>query len=39
MFSTLLGLTTKGALKTLTLATSLGSLVSLPFVVALGFVL
>lgn len=39
MFSTLLGLTTKGALKTLTLATSLGSLVSLPFVVLLGFVL
>lgn len=39
MFSTLLGLSTKGALKTLTLATSLGSLVSLPFVVALGFIL
>ena len=39
MFSTLLGLSTKGALKTLTLATSLGSLVSLPFVVLLGFVL
>ena len=32
MFSTLLDLTTKGSLKTLTMATSLGALVSLPLV-------
>lgn len=34
MFSTLLNLTTKGTLKTLTLATSLGAVVSLPLVLA-----
>ena len=32
MFSTLLDLSTKGSLKTLTMATSLGALVSLPLV-------
>ncbi|MGJ9412931.1 GntP family permease [Aeromicrobium sp. CF4.19] len=38
MFKSLLGLSTQGALKTLTLATSLGALVSLPMVLVLGFV-
>ena len=35
MFKSLLGVSTQGALKTLTVATSLGSLVSLPFVLLL----
>ena len=35
----LLGLTTQGALKTLTMATSLGAVVSLPAVVVLGLLL
>lgn len=39
MFQTLLGLTTQGALKTMTVVTSIGSLVSLPAVVALALVL
>lgn len=39
MFQTLLGLTTQGALKTMTVVTSIGSLVSLPAVVALSLVL
>lgn len=39
MFKSLLGLSTQGALKTLTVATSLGSLVSLPFVLVLALVL
>ncbi|CAG7574521.1 GntP family permease [Barrientosiimonas humi] len=39
MFKSLLGLSTQGALKTLTVATSLGSLVSLPFVLLLALVL
>ncbi|MGN7246121.1 GntP family permease [Janibacter anophelis] len=38
MFKSLLGLSTKGALKTLTLATSLGAVVSLPMVLVLGLV-
>lgn len=38
MFSTLLDLTTKGSLKTLTMATSLGALVSLPLVVVASLV-
>ena len=38
MFSTLLDLTTKGTLKTLTLATSLGALVSLPLVLVASLV-
>ncbi|WP_191565109.1 GntP family permease [Janibacter melonis] len=39
MFKSLLGLSTKGALKTLTMATSLGAVVSLPVVLVLGLVL
>ncbi|WP_018156484.1 GntP family permease [Demetria terragena] len=39
MFKSLLGLSTSGALKTLTVATSLGAIVSLPMVLALGTVL
>ncbi len=39
MFKALLGLSTQGALKTLTLVTTIGSLVSLPFVLVLGLVL
>ena len=39
MFRSLLGLSTQGALKTLTTVTSIASLVSLPIVVALGLVL
>lgn len=39
MFKSLLGLSTQGALKTLTVATSLGSLVSLPFVLLLALLL
>ena len=39
MFKSLLGLTTQGALKTLTMATSLGAVVSLPAVVVLGLLL
>lgn len=38
MFKSLLGLTTKGALKTMTLVTSIASLVSLPMVLAVAFV-
>lgn len=38
MFSTLLDLTTKGSLKTLTMATSLGAVVSLPLVVVASLV-
>lgn len=38
MFSTLLDLTTKGSLKTLTMATSLGAIVSLPLVMVAGLV-
>ncbi|MGE9808281.1 GntP family permease [Janibacter sp. G1551] len=38
MFKSLLGLSTQGALKTLTLATSLGALVSLPMVLLVGLV-
>jgi len=34
MFSTLLDLSTKGSLKTLTMATSIGAVVSLPLVLA-----
>ena len=37
MFKSLLGLTTKGALKTMTLVTSMASLVSLPMVLAVAF--
>lgn len=39
MFKSLLGLSTQGALKTLTVTTSLGAVVSLPVVLALGVVL
>lgn len=39
MFRSLLGLTTQGSLKTMTVVTSIGSLVSLPFVLGLAFVL
>lgn len=39
MFKSLLGLSTQGALKTLTATTSLGALVSLPMVLALGLVM
>ena len=39
MFKSLLGLSTQGALKTLTATTSLGALVSLPMVRALGLVM
>ena len=39
MFKSLLGLTTQGAPKTLTMATSLGAVVSLPAVVVLGLLL
>ena len=38
MFKSLLGLSTKGALKTLTLATSLGAVVSLPMVLLVSLV-
>ncbi|WP_068264178.1 GntP family permease [Janibacter limosus] len=38
MFKSLLGLSTKGALKTLTLATSLGAVVSLPMVLLISLV-
>lgn len=38
MFKSLLGLSTKGALKTLTLATSLGAVVSLPMVLVVSLV-
>lgn len=38
MFKSLLGLTTQGAFKTLTLATSIGSLVSLPLVLVVALV-
>ncbi|WP_068253623.1 GntP family permease [Janibacter corallicola] len=38
MFKTLLGLSTKGALKTLTMATSLGALVSLPLVLVVSVI-
>ncbi len=39
MFKSLLGLSTQGALKTLTVTTSVGALVSLPMVLVLGLVL
>ncbi len=39
MFKALFGLSTTGALKTLTLATSLASLVPLPLVILASFVL
>ncbi|NUL45298.1 GntP family permease [Cellulosimicrobium funkei] len=39
MFNSLLGLTTKGTLKTLTMSTSISSVVSLPFVVILALLL
>ena len=38
MFKSLLGLSTKGALKTLTLCTSLGAVVSLPMVLLVSLV-
>ncbi len=38
MFKTLLGLSTKGALKTLTMATSLGAIVSLPLVLVVSVI-
>ena len=38
MFSTLLNLSTKGTLKTLTMTTSLGALVSLPLVIVASLV-
>ena len=39
MFKSLLGLTTKGALKTMTMATTLSSVISLPFVMILALVI
>ena len=39
MFKSLLGLTTKGALKTMTMATTLSSVISLPFVMILAMVI
>ncbi|GAA1682596.1 gluconate permease [Citricoccus zhacaiensis] len=39
MFNSLLGLTTKGSLKTLTMSTSISSVISLPIVVVLALVL
>lgn len=38
MFKSLLGLTTQGALKSMTVVTSIASLVSLPMVLAIAFV-
>lgn len=38
MFKSLLGLSTSGALKTLTMVTTIGSIVSLPLVVAVGLI-
>lgn len=38
MFKSLIGLTTQGTLKTLTMVTSIASVVSLPLVVVLGFI-
>lgn len=39
MFTSLLGLTTKGSLKTLTMSTSISSVISLPIVVVLALLL
>ncbi|MBC7631805.1 MAG: GntP family permease, partial [Flavobacterium sp.] len=39
MFKSLLGLSTKGTLKTLTTVTAISSLVSLPMVIGIGLVL
>ena len=39
MFKSLMGLTTKGALKTMTMATTLSSVISLPFVMILALVI
>ena len=39
MFKSLLGLTTKGALKTMTMATTISSVVSLPFVMILATII
>lgn len=39
MFKSLLGLTTKGALKTMTMATTLSSVISLPFVMVLALII
>jgi GntP family gluconate:H+ symporter len=39
MFNSLLGLTTKGSLKTLTMSTSISSVISLPIVVVLALLL
>lgn len=38
MFKALMGLSTKGTFKTLTLATTVGSVVSLPLVMVIGFI-